>query len=409
MSDDRLSASEALWERAQRVIPRGVYGHQNGSTHGGHHPKFIARAEGSHFWDVDGNEYVDWMCSYGPMILGYRNPAVDAAVREQMELGDTLSLPGEPMVAYAEQLVARTQGMDWAIFGKNGADATSWAVDTARAHTERSVVVKAKTAYHGARPWTIPQMTGVPAHHRDELIEVVWNDVDGLRAAFAERGEEIACVILSPYDHQPHESHLPGEGWFETVRSLCDEHGAIFIMDDVRAGFRFDLGGSHVRFGAEPDLVCYSKAIANGYALSAGLGRAALREAAEKIFFTGSFFFQSSSFAAASATLAEMERTDALTQIDRIGQLLIDGLEAQAESHGLSFVSTGPTAMPSFHFGDDPEHTMYFEWCDLATEQGAYLHPNHNWFVSAAHSEADIDLTLRATDQAFAAIAAGRQ
>ena len=99
---------------------------------------------------------------------------------------------------------------------------------------------------------------------------------------------------------------------------------------------------------------------------------------------------------------------DALAQIDRIGQLLIDGLEAQAESHGLSFVSTGPAAMPSFHFGDDPEHTTYFEWCDLATEQGAYLHPNHNWFVSAAHTEADVDLTLRATDQAFGAIAAGR-
>ena len=401
MTSPSLDRSEALWTRAKGVIPGGVYGHQNAGAHGERHPKFLARGEGSRVWDVDGNEYVDWMCAYGPMVLGYRNPVVDRAVAEQMELGDTLSLPGEAMVEYAEALVAKTAGMDWAIFGKNGADVTSWAIDTARAQTGKSKVVKVRNAYHGARPWTIPVLPGVPPHHRDELIEVVWNDVEGLRSVFAEEGDAIACVILTPYDHQLHHAELPSEGWYRAVRSLCDEHDAVFVMDDVRAGFRFDLAGSHVYFNATPDLVCYSKAIANGYALSAGLGVEAMRPAAERIFFTGSFFFQSSAFAAASATLAEMERTDAVGTIHRIGQLLIDGLEAQAESFGEPLVSTGPAAMPSFHFGDDPEYARFKRWCDAATEQGAYLHPGHNWFVSAAHTEEDVDRTLEAMERAF--------
>lgn len=403
-----LSQSAALWARAQRVIPRGVYGHQNAESHGALHPRFLARGAGSRVWDVDGNEYVDWMCAYGPMILGYRNAAADRAVAEQMELGDTLSLPGEPMVAYAEQIVARTVGMDWVVFGKNGADVTSWAVDTARAHTRRAKVVKVRNAYHGARPWTIPQLPGVPAHHRDELIEVAWNDVERLRELFASEGDAIACVILSPYDHQLHHAELPSPEWFPTVRELCDAHGVVFVMDDVRAGFRFDLGGSHVHFGAQPDLVCYSKAIANGYALSAGLGVERLREAAESIFFTGSFFFQSSAFAAATATLAELERTDAIATIDRIGRLLIDGIEAQAESYGAPLVSTGPPPMPSFNFRDDPDHARFVRWCDVATSHGAYLHPGHNWFVSAAHTEDDVDLTLRATAKAFEAVVTNR-
>ena len=130
----RLAASHALWERARRVMPGGVYGHQNGAALGEGHPRFLARAERSRVWDVDGNEYVDWMCAYGPMILGYGHPAVEAAVAEQLAGGDCLPLPGPRMVELAERLVALTPRADFAVFGKNGADATSWAVDVARAY-----------------------------------------------------------------------------------------------------------------------------------------------------------------------------------------------------------------------------------------------------------------------------------
>ena len=287
----RLAASHALWERARRVMPGGVYGHQNGAALGEGHPRFLARAERSRVWDVDGNEYVDWMCAYGPMILGYGHPAVEAAVAEQLAGGDCLPLPGPRMVELAERLVALTPRADFAVFGKNGADATSWAVDVARAHTGRPRIARVRGAYHAARPWALPHLPGVPAHYRDELLEFAWNDLDELGALFAAHPGEIAVVMTAPFDHLT--GAAPGPGFFAGLRALCDAHGALFAMDDVRAGFRFNLGGSCEHFGAAPDLICYSKAIANGHALSAGLAREALRAAAERIYFTGSFFFAS--------------------------------------------------------------------------------------------------------------------
>jgi glutamate-1-semialdehyde aminotransferase len=138
----RLAASHALWQRARRVMPGGVYGHQNGAALGDGHPRFLARAERSRIWDVDGNEYVDWMCAYGPMILGYGHPAVEAAVAEQVACGDCLPLPGPRMVELAERVVALTPRADLVVFGKNGADVTSWAVDVARAHTGRPLIAR---------------------------------------------------------------------------------------------------------------------------------------------------------------------------------------------------------------------------------------------------------------------------
>ncbi len=313
----RLAASHALWERARRVMPGGVYGHQNGAALGDGHPRFLARAERSRVWDVDGNEYVDWMCAYGPMILGYGHPAVEAAVAEQLAGGDCLPLPGPRMVELAERLVALTPRADFAVFGKNGADATSWAVDVARAHTGRPRIARVRGAYHAARPWALPHLPGVPAHYRDDLLEFAWNDLDELGALFAAHPGEIAVVMTAPFDHLT--GAAPAPGFFAGLRALCDAHGALFAMDDVRAGFRFNLGGSCEHFGAAPDLICYSKAIANGHALSAGLAREALRPAAERIYFTGSFFFASGAFAAALATLDVLARTDAIARIQRTG------------------------------------------------------------------------------------------
>jgi glutamate-1-semialdehyde 2,1-aminomutase len=400
----RQSASLALWERARRVMPGGVYGHQNGAVLGEGHPRFLARAERSRVWDVDGNEYVDWMCAYGPMILGYGHPAVESAVAEQVAAGDCLPLPGPRMVELAERLVALTPRADLVVFGKNGADATSWAVDVARAHTGRPRIVRARGAYHAARPWALPHLAGVPAHHRDELLEFGWNDLDGLRACFAAHPGEIAVVMTTPFDHQT--GAAPAPGFFAGLRALCDEHGALFAMDDVRAGFRFHLGGSCEHWGAAPDLICYSKAIANGHALSAALAREALRAAAERIYFTGSFFFASGAFAAALATLAVLEHTDAIGHIRRIGGLLVDGLAEQARRLGVPLLPVGQPAMPVIRFADDPERARIRRWCSLVTQGGAYAHPAHNWFVSAAHTEEDVARTLAASERAFRAVAA---
>ena len=397
-----LAASQALWERAQRVMPGGVYGHQNGAAHGERHPRFLVRGEGARIWDVDGNEYVDWMCAYGPMILGYGHPAVEAAVAEQLGAGDCLPLPGPRMVELAERLVALTPHADFAVFGKNGADATSWAVDVARAHTGRPRIARVAGAYHGSRPWTMPRLPGVPSHYREELLEFAWNDLPGLRALFEAHPGEIAIVMTTPFDHAT--GDVATDGFFPGIRALCDAHGAVFAMDDVRAGFRFDIRGSAAHFGAAPDVICYSKAIANGHALSAALAGAPLRPAAERVFFTGSFFFASGAFAAALATLQVLERTDAIARLHRIGTLLVDGLAAQAAAHGMTLLPTGPPAMPVIRFADDPDRARVRRWCGLVTEGGAYAHPTHNWFVSAAHTEADVARTLQATEAAFRAI-----
>ena len=386
-------------------MPGGVYGHQNGAAHGDLHPRFLVRGEGSRVWDVDGNEYVDWMCAYGPMVLGYRHPAVEKAVAEQLACGDCLPLPGPRMVELAERLVALTPLADLVVFGKNGADATSWAVDVARAHTGRPRIARVAGAYHGARPWTLPGLPGVPAHYRDELVEFPWNDLAALGRLFAAHPGEIAVVMTTPFDHVA--GVEPAAGFFAGVRELCDAHGAVFAMDDVRAGFRFHLGGSCEHFGAAPDVVCYSKAIANGHPLSAALARETLRPAAERVYFTGSFFFASAPFAAALATIEVIETTGAIGRIQHIGRLLVDGLAEQATRHGVPMLPAGPPAMPVIRFADDPDRARIRRWCGLVTAGGAYAHPNHNWFVSAAHTETDVARTLEATEAAFRAIAGG--
>lgn len=405
-SPDRLAASHALWERARRVMPGGVYGHQNGAAHGEFHPRFLVRGEGSHVWDVDGNEYVDWMCAYGPMVLGYRHPDVEKAVADQLACGDCLPLPGPRMVELAERLVALTPRADLVVFGKNGADATSWAVDVARAHTGRPRIARVLGGYHGTRPWTMPGLPGVPAHYREDLVEFAWNDLDGLGRLFEAHPGQIAVVITAPFDHATGSD--PAPGFFAGVRALCDAHGAVFAMDDVRAGFRFHLGGSCEYFGAAPDVICYSKAIANGHPLSATLAREALRPAAERVFFTGSFFFASAAFAAALATLETIESTDAIARIHHIGRLLVDGLADQARHYGMPMLPPGPAAMPLIRFADDPDRALTRRWCGLVTAGGAYAHPTHNWFVSAAHTEDDVARTLEATGAAFRALAAAR-
>jgi glutamate-1-semialdehyde 2,1-aminomutase len=199
-------------------MPGGVYGHQNGAALGEGHPRFLARAERARVWDVDGNEYVDWMCAYGPMILGYGHPAVESAVAEQVAAGDCLPLPGPRMVELADRLVALTPRADLVVFGKNGADATSWAVDVARAHTGRPRILRARGAYHAARPWALPHLAGVPAHYRDELLEFAWNDLDELRACFAAHPGEIAVVMTTPFDHQT--GAAPAPGFFAGLRAL---------------------------------------------------------------------------------------------------------------------------------------------------------------------------------------------
>jgi glutamate-1-semialdehyde 2,1-aminomutase len=406
MAIHRLAESEALFARAQSVIPDGIYGHQSPKMMvAGAHPYFFERSLGCRVWDVDGNEYIDYMCSYGPIVLGHNHPAVDEAALQQMKKGRCFSAPGRVWVELAEHLVETTPFSDWAVFAKNGSDVCSWALAVARQATGRRKIVMATGAYHGVHGWCNPFPTGFTPEDRANVLTFEYNNLENLRSVVsAERGE-IAAIIVTPFRHDAfHDQELPAEGFLPGVRSLCDQIGAVFVMDDVRAGFRLHLGGSGELFGVRPDLGCYAKALANGYALAACLGRESLREAAKQVFFTGSYFTNPIPMAAALACLREMRATGAAEKMRTTGEMLRRGIEEQAGGHGIAITYSGPAAIPFMTFRDDEGFEKSRVFSAACARQGVYLAPYHNWFLSTAHHEADIRQTLEVTDRAFAEV-----
>ena len=401
-----FSRSDALIDRAQKVVPHGIYGHQSPKLlTPGAFPSFLARAEGCRFWDVDGNEYIDFMCAYGPMVLGYRHPRVEEAARAQAEKADCLTLPGEVWVELAELLVGITPFADWAVFAKNGSDVTSWSLAVARAHTGRPKVVMAAGTYHGAHPWCTPSQAGMPPSARADVLTFAYNDLDGLRRVVEEHRGEIAGIVLTPFRHEAfHDSEMPAPGFLDGVRALCDEEGIVLILDDVRAGFRLHLGGSGEYFGVQPDITCYCKAIANGHPLAAGLGRDYLRPAAEQVFFTGSYWTAYVPMAAAIATIETLRDEGGIERIEAMGTRFCQGLEQQARSLELAIHQSGPPALPFMTFVGDQGFERSRVFAGECARRGVFLHPHHNWFLSAAHTEADIDEALGVTEVGFRAV-----
>jgi glutamate-1-semialdehyde 2,1-aminomutase len=406
MSPEKLytfDRSEALLERARRVVPGGIYGHQSPQLLSpGSYPNFFARGKGCRLWDVDGNEYIDFMCSYGPIVLGHRHPKVEEAARAQAEQLDCPNMPSERWVDLAELLVSITPWAAWAVFGKNGSDATSWSIAVARAHTGRNKVIMAQGAYHGSHPWCTPNPTGTTEGERMDVLTFEYNNSEDLRRVANEHRGDVAAIILCPYRHDVfHDQEMPAPGFHDGVRSLCDREGIVLILDDIRAGFRLHMGGSGEVLGLQPDLTCYSKAIANGYAISAVLGREELRETAQQVYFAGSFFTAAVSMAAAVATINALRDEGGIEQMDVAGKRFREGLYQQARSLGLKITQSGPPAIPFLTFDNDQAFERSRLWAGECARRGVFLAPFHNWFLCAAHSEADIDEALVATEGAF--------
>ena len=404
MEPYRFDRSEALFARAKKVIPGGIYGHQSPRLLAmGSYPSFFARGEGSHVWDVDGNEYIDYMCSYGPIVLGHRHPRVEEAARRQAEQGNCFNTPTALWVELAEYLVEITPFADWTVFAKNGSDVCTWATMVARHFTGRRKIVAAAGAYHGTHAWVSPVPNGVTPEDRANVLNFRYNDLEGLTRLVEENRGAIAGVMLTPFRHDAaHDSELPAEGFLPGVRKLCDDHGMVFILDDVRAGFRLHMGGSGELFGVRPDLSCYCKAIANGYPLAAATGRENLKRAALEVFFTGSYFTSAVPMAAALACLQELKQSGGIEKMRRTGEMLRDGMLSQARSHGFEVTYSGPPAMPYMTFkADQGKWDRITAFCAYAATHGIFFHPRHNWFLSAAHSEEDLRRTLEVTDEAF--------
>jgi glutamate-1-semialdehyde 2,1-aminomutase len=396
--------SDALFERAKKVVPGGIYGHQTPLllTRGAY-PSFFARGEGSHVWDVDGNEYIDYLCSYGPIVLGHRHPKVEEAARRQMDSGNCFNAPTPMWVELAEHLVSITPFADWTVFAKNGSDVCTYATVVARQATGRAKIAMCSGAYHGAHAWCTPVPSGVQSADRANIVYFKYNDLDSLRRVIEENRGQMAGVIVSPFRHDAgHDQELPVEGFLNGVRKLCDDHSMVLILDDVRAGFRLHMGGSGELFGVRPDLSTYCKAIANGYPLAACLGIDSLKKAAQEVFFTGSYFTSAVPMAASLATLKELEASGGIDKMRVLGERLRTGMTSQARSHGIKVTYSGPPALPYMTFeGDGDRFDRAKLFCGECSRNGVYFAPRHNWFLSAAHTEADIDRTLEVTDMSF--------
>jgi glutamate-1-semialdehyde 2,1-aminomutase len=394
-----------LRERARKVIPGGMYGHQSAAILPDVYPQFFSRAEGTRLWDADGNEYIDYMCAFGPNLLGYRHPSIEAAAVAQQRLCDTLTGPSEIMVELAEKFVSMVAHASWAMFCKNGTDATTMAMMCARAHTGKRKILAAKKAYHGAAPWCNPFPSGTVPEQRAHILYYEYNDPQSLEDAFRTAGDDVAGVFVAAFRHDVFEDQeLATPEFAQAARKLCDRTGALLIVDDVRAGFRLARDCSWSKLGVQPDLSAWGKCIANGYALSALLGSEKARAAAQRIFVTGSYWFQAIPMAAAIATLNEIQNTDYLERTEKTGATLREGLAKQAVSYGFSLRQTGPAQMPMILFDDDPDLRLGYCWTAEALTRGVYIHPWHNNFICAVLTEKDVELTLERTDEAFAVL-----
>ncbi len=395
--------SLALFERAARVIPSGISGNKNPAfAVPGSFPYFAESGEGCRYRDVDGNVYIDYLAAFGPIVLGYKNPVVESAAAEQRRTGTTFNHPTERAVELAEKLVATISGMDWCAFGKNGSDVTAYAVQAAREHTQRRKIIKVRGAYHGSQSWCRHGIGGLIESDYEHVLDFSWNDATEAEDLLLEHEGDVACIIITPYHHPAFgDQVMPADGFLSDLQRLCKRHGVVLISDDIRAGFRLDLRGSHEYFDFEPDITCYCKAMANGYAISACLGTQDLKNAASKVFFTGTYYTSAPEQAAALACLAELERTDAVSHMMKMGRMLMEGLHTAAENNGLEVTLSGPPTLPFMTFANEDNFRRSQRFSGEAAKRGVLLHPHHNWFIMLEHGEADIQDTLDVADTCF--------
>ncbi len=405
-----VSKSQALFKRALNVIPAGVYGHL-GPSEGcmvpvSAYPLYMSKAQGTYIWDIDGNKIIDYMCGYGPNFLGYNDPDVDAAALAQRKKGDCCTLVGEVTVAMAEAVVDTIKMADWAFFAKNGGDVTQFSVMIARAYTNRKKIVLTKGYYHGVAPWM--QKLGYSGVTDDDLVNnlyIDWDAPEQFEALCKKYPGQIAGFIATPYMHGNFcDNILPTPGYWKKIREICDKYGVVMIIDDVRAGFRIDLGGSlnHYDGGIEPDLACYCKAIANGYNMSCICGKKHLLNATSDIAYTGSYWLSAVPFAAGVATLKKAKEINAVVENAKKGKILTDGLLEIAKDNGFDLSVTGEPAMFYLRLKNDyPSTILHQQWVTECVKRGVFFTSHHNHFINSALTQEDIQYTWEVADEAY--------
>jgi glutamate-1-semialdehyde 2,1-aminomutase len=399
--------STELFKRALKVVPAGIYGHL-GPAEGcaipiTAFPMFSDRAEGAYFWDVDGNRFIDYMCAYGPNILGYNDPDVDAAALAQLKKGNCVTCPSELLIEFAETMVDTVAMADWAFFAKNGGDVVQFATLVAKAKTNRKKLVLVKGFYHGVDPWC--QHIGSSGIVKEDVVNnfyIDWNAPEQFEQLVKDHPGEIAAFVSTPYCHPAMaDSVLPAPGYWQKIRKICDDNGIVLIVDDVRCGFRLNLKGSDYHYGIKADLECFCKAIANGYNVSALCGTEEMRGAAEDIMYTGSYWLSSVPFAAGIAAIKKMKEFDVANVINEKGRKLTNGLVDVAKSNGFKLVISGEPSMWFMRLDDDPSTIMHQEWVAECVKRGVFFTNHHNLFINAALTDDDIKYTWDVADEAY--------
>ena len=406
-NDRNFRQSARLYERALLTIPLAsqTFSKAAMSTVEGAAPLFLDRGDGGRVWDVDGNSYIDYVLGLLPVVLGYRDPDVDDAIRTQLDRGITFSLATELEPELAERLVELVPCAEMARFGKNGSDATSAAIRLARAYTGRDRVAVA--GYHGWHDWyigTTARHLGVPQAVRDLSVTFPFNDADALERLLRADPDGFAAVILEPMALD-----APQPGFLEAVREICDRFGVVLVFDEIITGFRIHLGGAQSAFGVTPDLAAFGKAMGNGMPISAIVGRREIMRLMEDIFFSGTFGGETLSLAAAIATIDKLRAQDGPRVLATLGQRLKSGIGAQINEKGLSgeLMVKGGDWWPAVVATGQGRAEASIVGSLLKQEliaRGVLMGPTFNLCLSHA-ADGVLDETLQAFDRALATVA----
>ena len=404
-----ISKSLALYEEALGLVPGGVLGARKPTDFiNGEYPIFLESGKGCRLIDVDGNEFVDFLCGYGPVILGYREAEVDEAVHDQIKnKGFCFTLTQKFQNLLAKKLKELVPSSEMSIFLKTGSDATSAAIRIARAHTGKLKVMRC--GYHGWHDWCVEMKGGIPKKFFEDVYEFQYNNLAQLEELMAAHGSDTAAVIMTPFGHPNHQKmQVPAPGFLEAVKALAHKYGAVLVYDEIRTGFRVSMGGAQKYYGVTPDLTVLGKAIANGYPISVVTGKKEIMmAAASKLFISSTFFPNSESFVAALKTIEILERDKVLENIWEKGKGFMNGIQALIDKHNVGAELSGIPPMFYITFKADETGAYKAKRTDFYTElirKGFFFTPFHHGYISYRHTQADLDLTLKAIDESLAFI-----
>ncbi len=424
-----VKRSRELFEEAKKYIPGGVNSPVRAFKSVGDVPRFIERAKGSHIWDVDGNEYVDYVCSWGPMILGHAHPKVVEAIKEQAEKGTSYGAPTELEVELAKMIVELVPSVEKVRMVNSGTEATMSAIRLARGYTGRNKVIKFEGGYHGhvdsllvkagsgLTTFGVPTSPGIPEDFAKHTITVPFNDIDALKRVLDEVGNDVAAVIMEPVMANAG-LILPEPGFLEKVREITQEKGVVLIFDEVITGFRLSLGGAQEYFGITPDLSCFGKIIGGGLPVGAFGGKREIMDylAPEgPVYQAGTLSGNPLAMAAGIATLKELQKEGVYEELRRKTEKLSEGLKEAAKSAGvydkvsfksiesISIVYFTPKDVKNYQDALTSNTEAYAVFFRRMLREGIYLAPSQFEvaFMSTAHTQEDIEKTVKAAEVAF--------